>query len=166
MKDEKYLLEKSAIEIFVKRYNNFFENKIQLIKMQDKPDALLKDSNDNLFGIEITHLYLDATEAKYALNKSNEKHDCINLLGYIEQLNQLLTQKESKILNYKVSYPVDLLIRSASPLFSKETIELYRNNIKIPKQSIRNIWLLLDNDKYTERWVDLVKLFDEEILNL
>lgn len=129
--------------------------------MSDKPDAILLSSNKSKFGVEIAHLYLDNTEAKYVLNKANVKHDFIVIDDYIKPLNELLKKKSIKVPKYNVTFPVDLLIVSASPLLGLDTIEWNKEKICIPDSNIRNIWLLVDNSKYTERWTDLVRIYND-----
>jgi hypothetical protein len=158
MREEKYELEKAAINYFIKRYNNIFDNKIELIQMQDKPDAILKNATGELFGVEIAHLFLNEVEAKYALHRSTKNNGMINFQGYVKPLNEILLNKSTKIPKFNVPYPVDLLIRSASPLLTAKTIEGYKKELVVPNRGMRNIWLLLDNDKYSERWVDIVRL--------
>jgi len=157
---EKELLERSAVLLFIDRYNKIFNDELKLFSLGDKPDSIITNARGEKVGIEIAHLFYDAEEAKYTLGRGNTNSKKI-LRNYILSLNAILIKKEKKWQDYLCHCchcPVWLLIRSASQLLSYEIIEAYKKDLYIPPQSYEHIWLLLDNPDMLERWTTLVMI--------
>ncbi|WP_025678852.1 hypothetical protein [Paenibacillus massiliensis] len=153
--DEKSALEEAAINIFIDLYNFNRQDDLKVVEKQECPDYILKNKKEDLIGIEVTHLFYDAEEAKMLLDRSNkELHGLEDSTNYIGTLNKLLKQKEKKIDKYDAIYPIALLIRNASPVYGMSDFLKYKSVIYKPekychiwfvsKDGNNNEWLLKD----------------------
>lgn len=140
---EKRALERAAINIFVLKYNEQYEPSIRLLYQHDKPDAILEDSRRHKIGVEITHLFYDAEEAKMLLGRAEAKVRTLASFDILlEELNALIRRKEAKRQGYPPYYPISLLIRNASLHYGKAEFECNRIRMYLPPQVFQNIWLL------------------------
>jgi hypothetical protein len=140
---EKRALERAAVKMMVDIYNRNHDNKLRLLYQQEKPDAVLQDAYRRKLGMEITHLFYDAEEAKRLLGRSP---DHIQRLEVIEQLIQVLNTriqiKEHKITTYSTAFPIGLTIRNLSSAFGMSHILQAKASIYKPQGKFTNIWLL------------------------
>jgi hypothetical protein len=144
---EKRALEQSAIELFIYLMNEHYDINYRLVQMQDKPDALLEDSKGNQMGIEITHLFYDADEARLLMGRLNHRLEGDMFLEkLIMELNKLIIRKEEKIKNYHQGYDLSLLIRNASPIYTMRDFLKARALIKKPKGLFKQVWFLSFNE--------------------
>ncbi len=141
---EKKSLERAAIELFIAIYNANNERQYRLLYQQERPDAVLEDKLlRSKLGMEITHLFYDAEEAKMLLGRSMQSiHDPESLENLIAGLNHLIAVKEEKRNGYSKAYPVSLLIRNVSPVFGMSDILGIRDRIVRPKAEFEDVWLL------------------------
>ncbi|MDY7993100.1 hypothetical protein ACYCSE_01215 [Paenibacillus sp. SEL1] len=140
--DEKSALEEAAISNFVDLYNLNREDHLEVIERRERPDYILKSIKDGLVGLEVTHLFYDAAEAKMLFGRSAEEmHGLENSASYIQVLNELLKQKEKKIEKYDAAYPIALLIRNASPIFGMSDFLRNKNAIYKPEK-YTHIWFV------------------------
>ena len=155
---EKKSLEKVALEIFISELNcqpgaNWH---IKRFQAQERPDAVLEDAQGNLLGVEITHAYHDSEEAKVLLGRSIT--DFSGLQSFDELLavvKDRISDKSGKISSYGLPYPISLIVRVASPIFTFAQFRdaLATQQLKISKGSIHEVWTLVRSDddpgKYT-----------------
>lgn len=157
--NEKLAREKAAIESFLAVYNSQSKTAYYLKEMQDKPDALLESEDGLLLGVEIADLYNE--DAQLLLGRSPQfSSDAQSMPNFVEELNKILDKKEIKVQKYFVDYPVALLIRAISPIFTISNFQahLERGRIRIPKNAFHSIWLLTQEDE--PPWSDkLLQLF-------
>ncbi|GAA3411430.1 hypothetical protein ACFFNY_20045 [Paenibacillus hodogayensis] len=156
--DEKRLLERAAVREFIRLYNGRHDVKLRLLYQHDRPDAILQDSRGGKLGVEITHLFYDAAEAKALLGRPDGTiAGPVSLAHLIAQLNELIKRKESKKQAYDPSYPISLLIRNASPTFKLSEIWAAREHIYEPNDVFIDTWFLTRDG--TKEW-KLVNLDD------
>ncbi|MFC3771049.1 hypothetical protein [Paenibacillus sp. GCM10012303] len=143
---EKRMLERAAVREFIRLYNGRHHVKLRLLYQHDRPDAILQDSRGTKIGLEITHLFYDAAEAKALLgrpdNGASGPASPLSLAHLIAQLNALIKRKESKKQSYDPSYPISLLIRNASPTFRLSEIWAAREHIRKPNDQFMDTWFL------------------------
>src|SRR5690606_39026187 len=109
----------------------------------DKPDAVLQYANRNKLGLEITHVFYNADEARRLLGRSDHFEDYPKSLDkWVEELNALIKRKEQKIESYDQGFPVALLIRNSSPDIGMSQILSKKEQIYRSANKFENIWLL------------------------
>jgi len=149
---EKIALEHGAAKLFLQCYEKKYGTKMRNIwhNSPSKPDISCYQGEAKL-DIEIAHLYASEIEAMAILGRPLS----ISMQRAIAQLAQdpndsklctalqrLLQQKATKNYNSKRAW---LLIRNASPLWSKADFEAQLDNIVIPtNHPFEQIWLLCD----------------------
>jgi len=150
MKDhnaEKRALEKTAIELFLSRYNKLKNKKYKLLRQQEIPDTVIIDEKGAELGVEITHLFYDALEAKMLLGRSNRLfHEVEKFSKLVDELNMLIEKKIEKGPSYIEKFQCLLLIRNASPVSVLSDFKENIEHIKISKKIFKEIWLLTRND--------------------
>lgn len=141
--NEKLALERAAIREFIRLFNLRHSVKLRLLYQHDRPDAVLQTSRGDKLGVEITHLFYDAAEAKALLGRPDGSlSGPVTLAHLIAQLNELIKRKESKKMAYDPAYPISLLIRNASPTFRLSEIWAARDHIRKPNDSFIDTWFL------------------------
>lgn len=142
-KSEKLQLERAAVREFIRLHNVRQPVKLRLLYQHDRPDAVLQTSRGDKLGLEITHLFYDAAEAKALLGRPDGMASGpVTLAHLIAQLNELIKRKESKKQAYDPSYPISLLIRNASPTFQLTEIWAAREHIHKPNDIFLDTWFL------------------------
>ncbi|NHN28434.1 hypothetical protein [Paenibacillus agricola] len=158
---EKRALERAAVRIMIEIYNRNHDNKLRLLYQQEKPDAVLEDAYRRKIGMEITHLFYDAEEAKRLLGRSI---DNIQRLAVIEQLIDVLNLriqiKESKIQTYSNAYPNSLIIRNLSSSFGMSQILQAKDSLRPPLGKFTNIWFLSRDGSNDWLMKDLNRIWD------
>lgn len=155
---EKHALEKAAIDLFVPLYNARFGKQYRLVEMRDRPDALLEAEDGTRIGLEVAHLfYPGGREAKILLGRANGLHGLQTLGKLVNGLNDLLDKKVEKRLGYTCSYPISLLIRSASPIWSGSDFNGVQHMLRVPAEVYHEIWLLAQ-DNQIPGWPHLIRL--------
>ena len=142
---EKLNLELAACSYFIDSYNAIHRTKLKLVEHRDKPDFLLCDAvTGEQVGVEVTHLFYDAKEAKMVLGRlSKQLHGVMTINQLIEKLNADLAEKTSRAAKYDFECNLVLLIRVASQIFDKQDFEMYEDEIDVPKlNTFSEIWLL------------------------
>ncbi|WP_243454318.1 hypothetical protein [Desulfosporosinus fructosivorans] len=129
--DEKWLIEESAALALVEILNLQTGVKYQIFKHADRPDIVIENEFDGTrLGVEVTHLFYDADEARFILGRSQKYvHPPEYIEEYIQRLNALLQQKSEKAKGYDHEYPLALLIRVVSPLFHMLNFDEYKSRI-------------------------------------
>lgn len=158
--NEKEKLEFAACTHFLESYNKIQGSGLQLVVHQDKPDCLAKDHRTGeRIGIEVTHLYYDATEARMVLGRlPGVLHGVMTLQQLIDKLNSDMAEKANRAANYFFEGKLILLIRVASPIFDKQDFEMYRDDICVPQlNTFAEIWLLFWSQA-TQSYSDLLQL--------
>ncbi|PYI51040.1 hypothetical protein [Paenibacillus flagellatus] len=141
--DEKLKLERAAVRDFIRLYNARHDVKLRLLYQHDRPDAVLQTSRGGKLGVEITHLFYDAAEAKALLGRPDGTvSGPVTLAHLIAQLNELVRRKESKRQAYDPAYPISLLIRNSSPTFRLTEIWAAREHIHKPNDVFVDTWFL------------------------
>lgn len=149
--NEKQALEQGAIENFITAYTEDAEGVLQFVKLLEPPfpDGMCTLNGNNIY-IEVGHIYDTTADTKHLLVRTDkqapteqDKQDSRLIplnKRLIISLNRLLEKKSYK--KYKGS-PVWLLIRSATPLWSKSNFQDHLNEILVPgTHSFDQIWLL------------------------
>lgn len=156
--NEKRALEKAAIEWFLLHYNTITHKDFRLVCQQERPDAIIEASDCSRFGLEIAHLFYDDLEAKILLGKTKTKVHGPERFSYlVDRLNRILMRKGELGCSYSCPFPISLLIRSASTIFSGPDFESARKEIAVPKGVYEAIWLLARADD-SDGWTHLIRL--------
>jgi len=149
-------LEREAVDLFVRLYNQTADNRLRLLYQQEKPDAVLMDSRGNKLGLEITHLFYSEQEARQLFQREHRSIICLesteSIDTLIESLNQLVLRKEEKSIGYSSDYPLALLIRNQSPSFGWSDFNLAWDKIAAPSGAFTEVWLLTKEHAATEQW--------------
>lgn len=136
-------LEREAIHGFISIYNVNHPIPLRLLYLQEKPDAVLEDTQRRKLGMEITHLYYNQAEAQLLLNGEDTGQAAEpSLLHWVAALNERIYVKEQKKRDYSQAYPVSLLIRNVSPLFGMSDVLRVKDSIRKPKETFVDVWLL------------------------
>lgn len=150
--EEKAELEQAALDLFLTIYNANRDVPISVLHRQERPDFVLTDPDDNVLGLEVTHLFYDQLEAMTLLGRSN-----LSIHGYevisesLDTLNRLLKQKEEKMRKYEADYPVSLLIRNSTRIFGMSDFLKYKETIYKPDGAL-HIWFL-SRDGGNNEWL-------------
>jgi hypothetical protein len=142
---EKQDLELAACTYFVDSYNAIHRTNLKLVEHIDKPDCVLHDAvTGEQVGVEVTHLYCDAREAKMVLGRlPKQLHGVMTISQLIEKLNADMAEKTNRAAKYAFEGKLILLIRVASPIFDKQDFEMYEDEIDVPRlNTFSEIWLL------------------------
>jgi hypothetical protein len=140
---EKRALERAAIRIFLRLHNERYEPKYRLLYQQERPDAVLENRLRGQMGLEITHLFYDAHEAKLVLGRTDEPRSEPGAVGiWLSELNERIRSKEVKFAAYSHKYPLSLLIRNASPEFGLSELRRRRDSVVRPQVLFERIWFL------------------------
>lgn len=159
--DEKWLIEESAALALVEILNLQQGKNYKILMHEDRPDIVIENQTDGTrLGVEVTHLFYDAEEARHVFGRSRELDhppapDYIN--RYVQRLNALLQQKTEKAKGYNHEYPLALLIRVVSPIFHMCNFKYYASSIVVPPSDFEIIWLLF-YDFVERRWALLKRL--------
>lgn len=157
--NEKRLMEIAAIQIFLQHYNQINGSDYSLLRMQERPDALITNSQGVILGIEVTHLFYEPYEAKMLLGRSED--DYLHTTQYMEhliaELQRILDRKMEKGTTYEFEMPMILVIRSASPVFFGEDF-LYRvQDLHIKPEIFKEIWLLVRENE-NPGWPNMIQI--------
>lgn len=160
MNNEKKRLEEAAISWFIDRYESMYGRKYSVLHHYGeddigKPDFILKSDNREI-AVEVTHLFIDEQEAQTLLGKTDEHlHEPKDIHDLIDSLNNLISKKAEK--DYRYPGPIELVIRSASPLFSSADFLAKFRHIDLDNtERFHHVWLLAQDDELS-RW-SLIKL--------
>ncbi|MFD0695628.1 hypothetical protein ACFQZT_16125 [Paenibacillus sp. GCM10027628] len=156
---EKKALEQTAIDIFLELYNLNNEQPLRLVRQQEKPDALLEDAQQNGIGLEVTHLFYDAEEARLMSRSELPKPGMEGLDQFIKVINDRVRSKEEKFKDYSHEYPCMLLIRNISLLFGMSDVLGKKHKLVLPRGHFTKVWLL--SRDFTPDWL-LVNLYEIE----
>lgn len=148
---EKKQLEAAALNEFLPQYNSASSStyRIKSLEAQERPDVILEDENGNLLGLEITHVYHDHQEAKILLGRSPTNFSGLQSLdGLLSQVNAQLQAKASTAATYPAEFPIVLVARVASPIFTWHDLNqaLKDGHVSVPPSPFSEIWLLVRDD--------------------
>jgi hypothetical protein len=153
-------LELGAINTFLEIYNTENQHGYRLVKLDDKPDAIIATTTDDEIGVEIVHIYYDPHEAKLLKGETISPMSTLQSLSaqvdhrpsLLDTLNKEITKKVQKRQNYAHFKVVCLLIRIISPIFGVSDFNrhLQDGDIKIPTEIFDTIWLLAWEDGSTQ----------------
>lgn len=156
--DEKKALEQAAIDIFLELYNVNNEVALQMVRQQEKPDALLEDAGGGRIGLEVTHLFYDTEEARLMMSRSElTKPGAEVLETFIKVINNRIVSKELKFQDYSHDYPCMLLIRNVSLLFGMSDVLSLKHKLVPPSGLFTQVWLL--SRDFTPDWL-LINLYE------
>lgn len=156
--EEKKALERAAIDIFIELYNCNNELPLKLLQQREKPDALLEDAEGGRLGLEVTHLFYDAEEARLMMSRSEMPlPDTEELSLFIQTINQRIRNKEEKFKDYAQDCPCALLIRNYSLVFGMSDVLRAKHELVKPGRHFTQVWLL--SRDFTPDWL-LINLFD------
>ena len=157
--NEKRLMEMAAIQIFLQHYNQITGSDYRLLRMQERPDALITNSQGVIRGIEVTHLFYEPYEAKMLLGRS--ENDYLHTTQYIQhlmsELQRILDRKMEKGATYEFEMPMILVIRSASPVFFGEDFFHRIQDLNIKPGIFSEIWLLVRKNE-NPGWPDMIQI--------
>lgn len=155
---EKRALERWAVEWFLRHYNILTGLDFKLVCQQERPDAIVRASDESSLGIEIAHLFYDSLEAKMLLGRADTwLHNIESLDEVVKRLNDILSKKREKGLTYSCLFPISLLIRSASPVFTGPDFMKIIDRLEVPDGIYQGVWLLAkDND--VKGWPYMIRL--------
>lgn len=140
-------LEREAIQLFVRQYNQTADSPLRLLYQREKPDAVLMDSLGRKLGMEITHLFYSEEEARQLFQQRHRSFVCIDSFQHLlDGLNQQLARKEAKSAGYSRKYPLALLIRNMSPHFGWSDFNQAWDKITFSSQAFAHVWLLVKDD--------------------
>ena len=131
---EKENIEKYTIKYFCKNY----KEKLRVIEYRDKPDFVVRNEELELdIGVEVAVLWYDDEEAKMRLGRSKkgrkENHGRMGHTNLVKKLNELLEKKINKVSDYERYDKSFLVIRVASDIFYRNTLDKYEGEIKFTK---------------------------------
>lgn len=148
--DEKFALENAAVDIFINLYNCNHSEQYELVERRESPDFVIRNLEGELLGIEVAHLFYDHEEAKMLLGRSDKKlHGPETNNDLINTMNNLLKQKEKKVLKYESIYPISLVIRNASPIFGMSDFLRDKELIYKPSKYI-SVWFVSKDGNYND----------------
>lgn len=140
--DERRELEKAAVRLFLPRYEKVTGKKWHA-EMGDRPDAVLRADDGMVLGLEVAHLYGDGEEARFVLNRSPKRIFGLQEFGAVlERLEKLIKKKAEVASRYDCTFPLVLLVRSASPLWEPDD---FRRAARFPPPvpaPFQEAWLL------------------------
>lgn len=166
--DVKGQIELATIDLFLRQYNALTGRDFRLVQKQERPDALLEASDGSQLGVEVTIAGYPYFEGEHSSGADNE---IAFLLGrvpgdhsegqtfsrLIDEVNRRLAEKARTYASVRHDYPIVLVVRSASPLWSARNFELSHADIVVPPSSFSEIWLLTLADDGSG-WTHLMEL--------
>jgi len=165
---EKRRIEHEAIKLFIQLFNEQENNKLRLMYQRERPDAVLEyTATRSKLGVEITHLFYDACEAKQLFGRSDQE-DCDGPKSFdvmLAELNNRIHRKETIFTQVQMNYPISLLIRNASPRYGRSSFIEHLERISLSRHIFQDIWLLTHD--HDSNW-HLMRLPDgrEDVGNL
>ena len=150
---EKESLEKVALEIFISELNHHTRANWHIKRFvgQERPDAVFEDTEGNVLGVEITHVYHNhhSEEAKILLGRSITDFSGLQSFDeLIAVVKDRISDKAKQISSYRHPYPISLIVRVASPIFTRAQFQdaSERKHLTISKESIHEVWILVRDD--------------------
>lgn len=157
-------LEKAALDWFLRGYHRRKRIRYFLVRLGDRPDAILEAPDGSRIGVEITHLFYDRQEAEMLLGRSRTRgpHGGERFSDLLGELDRLICKKAEQIGEYRCPYPVVLVVRAASPIFSGQDFEAAeaRGEIRVPEGAFHEVRLLAGDDR-RPGWPWLIRLDDQ-----
>lgn len=148
----------SRYRYFLELYNINNPIALQMVRQQEKPDALLVDANNELIGLEVTHLFYDMEEARLMMSRSELTKPGAEVLdNFIKVINDRIVSKEHKLQDYSHEYPCMLLIRNVSLLFGMSDVLSFKHKLVPPSGMFTQVWLL--SRDFTPDWL-LINLYE------
>lgn len=140
--NSKQKLEYYAVKEFLEVYKTQRHICTKIIELSDNPDVKIL-LNNKIIGIEVAHAFYDTEEAKMLLGQKYKNYSFHEIMpddDFVKPIQKILHKKSTK------NYGKDtwLVIRSASPIFSADTLELYSKNLLIPENHFDQIWIVFN----------------------
>lgn len=150
--DEKKRLEAAVVEEFLPQFNAINHSTYSLLEIEDheRPDALLEDCTGTRLGLEITHVYHDDQEAKILLGRSPIPFSGLQSFNVLLDILLYRIRKKQKDANsYPCPYPLLLLVRIVSPVFTwRDFQDAVRNGlIQLQPSAFNEVWLLARDEE-------------------
>jgi hypothetical protein len=161
-------LELAAINLFVPLYNARTGRSFKLLRMQESPDAVLEAADRSQLGVEIAHLGYAYRPGEHSSGATNELAFLLDRVPavtsetqvgdrLITELNLTLAKKANKYASTVRDYPIALLVRAASPIWTASNFERARGDIYVPPSAFCEVWLLAKGDDGIA-WTHLMRL--------
>ncbi|MEW6178806.1 MAG: hypothetical protein AB1522_02650 [Chloroflexota bacterium] len=150
--DEKKRLEAAVVEEFLPQFNEITHSTYSLLEIEghERPDALLEDSTGTRLGLEITHVYHDDQEAKILLGRSHTEFSGLQSFnGLLDVLQSRIRKKQKDANSYPCPYPLLLLVRVVSPVFTWRDFQdaLRNGRIQLQPSAFKEVWLLARDEE-------------------
>jgi len=161
---EKAGLEEAALAWFLCEYCKRKGIRYLPVEFPERPDTILEAPDGSRIGVEITHLYYDRQEAEMLLGRGRGvPHGLEMFSALLDKLHKLIRRKAEKASRYPCPYPVVLVVRVASPVFSGQDFETAkaRGEIRVPEGAFHEVWLLAGHDRQPG-WPWLIRLDDQQ----
>src|SRR5205085_980559 len=141
-------------ELFIPLYQLETARDFRLVRLHqepdDQPDAVLEGADGGQLGVEITHLGYQYRPGEHSSGASNELAFLLDRVPavmsetqasfrLIDELNGILADKAARYATIVREYPLVLLVRVASPIFTLSSFKLFRDDIKVPASSFREV---------------------------
>lgn len=158
MREEKARLERAAMLMFVRAMRLTYRRDLRIIEQRERPDFLAMGHPMHLIGVELTHLYHNAEEARFLNGRASEEiHPLTTVDELLDALNRSLHSKAALSYGYEMFDRLWLLIRVTSPEVQKRTILDHWSRIVIPPSAFHQIWMLFYDFDHLD-WADLLRL--------
>jgi hypothetical protein len=151
-------LEHGAVHRFLYLYNRRGAMAYRVLRLQDRPDAVLEGDDGSLVGVEVTHLYVDRREAAaFGAHVQTVPGGAPDIAALVQELNRLLAKKAAQARAYRFPHPMVLVVRCASRAFTGGDFEAVKTSISVPQGAFHEAWLLAQ-DRRLSGWPHLVRL--------
>ncbi|MCD1262033.1 hypothetical protein B5M42_024950 [Paenibacillus athensensis] len=150
--EEKKAMELAAVDIFLELHNLNYKRQMELLHMQERPDAVLRDTSGGLLGMEVTHLFYDNEEARQLMGNSRQVlPGSEQLEHFVQEINRRIRIKEEKLRDYSHDYPCALLIRNVSTMYGMSDVLRKKQLLHKPGGHFTHVWLL--SRDFTPDWL-------------
>ena len=157
--DEKERIEREALAFFLRLYNRKFHRKFRLLVKRERPDFEVRDRwSDETLGVEVSHIFHDKKEAMQMMGRDDSPfHGIISAQDHVDVLMDVLKKKSRQAICYDCEYPIILVLRDFSPIFTARILFDTRLGLKIPASNYKQIWYL-SRSRPAKKWDSLVRL--------
>lgn len=158
MREEKARLERAAMLMFIRALRRHEGRDWSIYEQRERPDFLVRNARGRFIGVEVTHLYHNADEARFLNGRADEEiHPLTTVAELLDALNKSLLNKADLSFGYEAFEHLILLIRVPSPDVPKQTILDNQAHIVVPPSAFDEIWMLFYDFDHLD-WADLLRL--------
>lgn len=144
--------------MFVRAMRLTYKQEWHIYEQRERPDFLMRGPERRWIGIEVTHLYHNAEEARYLNGRTDEEiHPLTTPEELVDALNRGLAKKAELSYGYTPFQRLILLIRVPSPEVRKSRVLEYLPEIVVPASAFDEIWMLFYDYDHLD-WADLLRL--------